>query len=242
MRVSARNGNGVEGPQTAAVGPAVPVPFDDTLTFVTRTFQDVVGRSPTATERSTWVQRIEAHTATPGSMIQALRTGGDGTTNVDPIVRLYRAYFLRDPDVGGFDYWVGQRRRGRSLSWTSDAFVATNEFKTMYAGVGTVEFVRRVYDNVLGRPADQAGLDYWSSQIDTGRKSRGAVMLGFSESAEHRNRLNVHVQMLVLHLTLLDALPAPRQAQADEDLVLVHGIATLAHDIIGRQEYVARVA
>jgi hypothetical protein len=242
VRVSARNGSFVEGPPSVAVGPIVPVPFDATVTFVTRTFQDVVGRSPTTAERTSWAAQIDAFTKTPGDLVAALRTGADGTTNVDPVVRLYRAYFLRDPDVGGFDYWVGQRRRGRSLAWTSNAFVATPEFRTLYAGAGNVEFVRRVYDNVLGRPADQAGLDYWAGEIDSGRRTRGAVMLGFSESAEHRNRLRPHVQMLVQHLTLLDRLPVAREGDAGRELVIgPGGLPALAHDIIGRPEYADRV-
>ena len=44
--------------------------------------------------------------------------------------------------------------------------------------------MRRVYRNVLDREPDQAGLEFWSGQLERGARNRGQVMTGFSESSE----------------------------------------------------------
>ena len=45
-------------------------------------------------------------------------------------------------------------------------------------------FVDLVYRNVLARPPDPAGRAHWAGGLDSGRLTRGGVMIGFSESAE----------------------------------------------------------
>src|SRR3954451_23542559 len=48
------------------------------------------------------------------------------------IYRLYRAYFLRDPDSVGFDFWYLSVAKGTSLDKVSDVFAASSEFRTRY--------------------------------------------------------------------------------------------------------------
>ncbi len=97
--------------------------------------------------------------------------------------RLYTAYFLRDPDASGFQYWLEQRARGLGLNAISSEFARSGEFVNRYGSLSNDAFVELVYRNVLGRAPDAAGLRYWSSQLRNGR-SRGDVMVGFSESPE----------------------------------------------------------
>ncbi|MDH3679502.1 MAG: DUF4214 domain-containing protein, partial [Acidimicrobiia bacterium] len=98
--------------------------------------------------------------------------------------RLYEAYFQRDPDAAGFGFWQGQRAGGAQLGDISDVFAASAEFVDVYGSLSDSEFVELVYQNVLSRPADAAGLAYWVGQLAAG-VSRGTVMTGFSESAEY---------------------------------------------------------
>ena len=240
IQVAHRNLSGVMGPEGGQQGFVVPIPFEDTGTFVTQTFQDVLDRAPTATERSTWVTRIDARTTTPGDLLTALRTNADATGNVDPVVRLYRAYFLRDPEVGGFDYWLGQRRAGRSLAWVSSSFASSPEFRARYGTLTNQQFVALVYQNILGRPGEPSGVAYWTGELDAGRKNRGGVMLGFSESPEYKTRLRFRVHTLVLFLTLLDGLPPVEEINSHERTMASNpttGVADLAHLIIGLPEY-----
>ncbi|MFV0522896.1 MAG: DUF4214 domain-containing protein [Acidimicrobiales bacterium] len=99
------------------------------------------------------------------------------------VSRLYEAYFLRPPDPGGFRYWLGVRASGASLDQVSTEFAAGPEFQARYGSLNNAQFVDLVYRNVLGRGPDPSGFTYWNGRLAAGL-SRGALMAGFSDSAE----------------------------------------------------------
>jgi hypothetical protein len=102
--------------------------------------------------------------------------------------RLYRAYFLREPDAGGLAYWQDVLATGRaSLHGISQLFATSPEFTNRYGSLSNRAFVRLVYRNVMDREGEQAGVDYWTGLLDAGHP-RGTVMLGFSDSAEFKAR------------------------------------------------------
>ncbi|MFW2381161.1 MAG: DUF4214 domain-containing protein [Acidimicrobiales bacterium] len=103
------------------------------------------------------------------------------------IVRLYLAVFQRQPDEAGFAYWTGL---DVSTAAIADHFTASPEFRARYGTLSDDQFVERVYENVMGRPSDRAGLNYWSDLLARG-VDRGTVILGFSESAEFRRRSGI---------------------------------------------------
>jgi lysophospholipase L1-like esterase len=103
--------------------------------------------------------------------------------------RLYRAYFLREPDADGHAYWSGRVASGEScLVDVSEYFAASPELAGTYGALGIPEFVRLVYLNVLGREPDPDGYTYWADRLAAGALRRGELMLGFSESPEFRAR------------------------------------------------------
>lgn len=109
----------------------------------------------------------------------------DGATGT--IYRLYRAYFLREPDKSGYDYWLGAFNRGYGLASISNDFARSQEFQARYGSLSNADYLHRVYLNVLGRRAEAAGHSYWMDQMNRGL-SRGHVMVNFSDSAEFRQR------------------------------------------------------
>lgn len=210
-------------PDSAASEPSEPVevlgpdvrPWPGLQAFVAGQFLAVVGRPPGEGEAWQWYTDLRRGQRRPADLVAALRASSDNLATVDPVARLYRAYFLRSPDAGGFAHWVGQRRAGRSVVDVSRAFAASPEFRTMYGPLGNRAFVERVYRNVLGRPGDRAGIDFWTAQLDTGRRNRGAVMVGFSESAENKVGQAASVTSDVLHLVLLGRRPTAAERTAD---------------------------
>ncbi len=90
-------------------------------------------------------------------------------------LRLYRAFFNREPEFGGAQYWLEERRRGVSLDTVANSFVASEEFQLTYGNTTDEEFLGIVYTNVLGRSFDQVGFDYWLGQMNSGL-SRGSVV------------------------------------------------------------------
>lgn len=99
--------------------------------------------------------------------------------------RLYRAAFDRTPDQAGVGYWIGAMDKGASLQSVAAGFVISAEFRALYGAVPTnAEFVSRLYLNVLDRPGEAAGVDFWVGVLDRGM-SRGEVLAGFSGSHEN---------------------------------------------------------
>jgi hypothetical protein len=108
------------------------------------------------------------------------------------VTRLYRAYFLREPDAGGLAYWVDiLRTRRLELSGVSHHFAASAEFQARYSNLTDRQFVTLLYNNVMNRPPDQGGLDYWTFLLASNVVSRGRLMLSFSESPEFKERVGL---------------------------------------------------
>ncbi len=161
--------------------------------FVELVYANVLERSPDADGKAFWVDQL-AQGLSRGELMIGFSEGAEfvaktGTAApsgqfVGSIVRLFTAYFDRGPDQVGLEFWVDQRASGRSLASVSDAFAQSPEFEATYGSLSNGEFVDLIYANVLGRPADADGRQFWIDELDRG-VSRGSLMIGFSESPEN---------------------------------------------------------
>jgi hypothetical protein len=99
--------------------------------------------------------------------------------------RLYFATFDRPPEDSGLAYWTAAMNRGMGGADVADHFAASPEFAATYGALADEAFVDLLYRNVLDREAEAAGRAYWLDVLD-GPADRGDVLIGFSESPEHR--------------------------------------------------------
>jgi len=89
------------------------------------------------------------------------------TTYYADIQKLYVAYFNRPADTAGLDYWNAiVTAAGGSTAAVSAAFAAATEYKTEYANMSNAEIVNKVYMNLFGRAAEDAGKAYWAHLLD----------------------------------------------------------------------------
>jgi Ca2+-binding RTX toxin-like protein len=99
---------------------------------------------------------------------------------------LYDTVLGRHPDVVGLQGWRAALDSGSlTLAQVAEGFTASPEFQQVYGGLGDRGFVEALYAHSLGRSADAVGLELWTAQLQAGQ-SRAEVILGFSDSAEHR--------------------------------------------------------
>ncbi len=110
----------------------------------------------------------------------------DISGNAGQVYRLYQAAFNRAPDKPGLAYWIGQADSNVSLTNIASSFVASTEFVSTYGNLGNHQFVDQLYQNVLHRAGEAAGLAYWQTQIDSNSQTRAQILNGFSESAENQ--------------------------------------------------------
>lgn len=114
----------------------------------------------------------------------------DGDGSAGQAYRLYKAAFDRSPDNGGLSFWIDALDRGvGDLIWAANFFANSPEFVSSYGATSNSAFVNLLYQNVLDRPGEAAGIAFWVGELDSGARSRAKVLADFSESAE--NRANV---------------------------------------------------
>ena len=109
-----------------------------------------------------------------------------GVTTVN---RLYDAAFDREPDLDGLLFHAAQSG-AVSPSRVAASLLASPEGRDVFgANASNEAFVQEVYRNALGRDAESAGLSFWTGALGRGT-SRGDVLLGISDSAEHKSLLS----------------------------------------------------
>ncbi|MGC9457624.1 MAG: FG-GAP-like repeat-containing protein [Halothiobacillaceae bacterium] len=143
---------------------------------------------------------------------------------IDPAIRLYLTYFRRTPDYDGLVYWITSHQNGLPLSDISNLFRESAEFIATYGDLEAQDFVRLVYNNVLGREPDQEGFEYWVNQLQQGM-TWGDMMIGFSESAEYRSDSRKRVDAINLYRGLLQRVPT------DQELAEAIAILGTQHDL-----------
>lgn len=159
--------------------------------FVDLVYRNVLGRNPDTAGRQYWITQLSKGTTRGQVMlgfsdspefVRLTNTAATTSSTEGMVDRLYFAFFLRYPDAGGLDYWAAQLSVA-GLAEIADSFIAQQEFTSRYGSLNDQEFVDLVYRNVLAREPDAAGRRFWLDSLATGT-SRGAMMIGFSESAE----------------------------------------------------------
>ena len=193
---------------SSALTPAKWAPFSTPRAIGAQQYRDFLGREGTNGEVATFASDLQRNGITPAQEITTLLESDAFAKGTAPIVRLYLAYFLRIPDHGGLAYWLGRFHAGTSLDKASDAFAASSEFVRTYGSLDDAAFVDRVYRNVLGRPGDTGGVDYWTTQLDQHARTRGAVMTGFSESAEYTRATGTKVAVDMIYEAMLGHAPS----------------------------------
>ena len=107
--------------------------------------------------------------------------------NAGMVYRLYQAAFNRSPDSQGLSFWLHARDGGQSLDAIAGEFLASGEAVKLYgAKPGNGALVQAFYQNVLHRPADQAGFDFWTTSLDNGDANAAHVLAEFSQSRENQ--------------------------------------------------------
>ncbi|WP_166454780.1 DUF4214 domain-containing protein [Duganella aquatilis] len=109
--------------------------------------------------------------------------------------RLYQAAFDRLPDSAGLGLWITLMDKGMSLNAAAQGFIQSEEFAGKFGGHPDAQtFVSKLYQNVLHRAGEPAGLAFWTGLLERGTLSMADVLIGFSESAENQAQVVGSVQ------------------------------------------------
>lgn len=95
---------------------------------------------------------------------------------------LYKAFFGREADAEGFEYWATRSSAGTSVESMAAEFYSSDEFAGRREG-GSEELVQELYREVLQRAPDETGVAYWTQRLDAGERHDN-VVLDFLHSEE----------------------------------------------------------
>ncbi|MBO7449353.1 MAG: DUF4214 domain-containing protein [Clostridiales bacterium] len=159
-----------------------------------------------------------------------------GASNKDYLTMLYYAFFDREPDEAGFDYWMFQlEHSGCSRKLIFENFVNSKEFYDICesygidrgayysddpddqlpenallpeSGVKVYGFVERLYDKCLSRNSDEDGIKYWTQLLISGKSTGAAVSYEFVFSEEYVGAGHTDEEFLtMLYYTFFDREP-----------------------------------
>lgn len=94
------------------------------------------------------------------------------------VQQFYIGYYGRPADPVGLAYWQTQDEAA-----ALKVFSESPEFANQYQGLSASQQVTKVYNNLLGRAPDTAGLLYWAGELTAGRESIGTLVLSMTKNA-----------------------------------------------------------
>ena len=217
-------------------------PFSSFDELTKQQFADFAGRQPTAAELTEWHARLVNGEYSPDGLIDVLAHSTAWSGKRAPLIRLYWAFFLRTPDLNGLDYWVGKLTSGTSLSSVAAQFAKSSEFQTKYGSKTNEQFVTLIYQNIFNRDPDPSGLAYWTGKLDAKTKTRGDVMVNFSESSEGKRVLAPQTDTVLIWLGMMRTMP-PKSTFETVSFGMKNGIPpeAFAAAIREKSEYWARL-
>ena len=157
-----------------------------------------------------------AHQTVTDTGISYILFGGGATTTTGGVTSYANIYFIdnaansqvaafydgvlgRQPDLAGLEYWQNQLSSGQqTMAGIAAAFLNSAEFLARFpsasapadhGGANDSAFVTALYENILDRAPDAAGLAYWVGQL-AGTSTRTSVLLSFTGSTENLQNIS----------------------------------------------------
>ena len=133
------------------------------------------------------------------------------TSNEQYVTDLYTMFMGRDPDQGGYDYWLSKIKGGMSRKSVFAGFANSAEFFSICESYGITAgfyserfpldklnnvnlFIERLYKTCLGRIGDQGGQNYWAESLLSGSSTGISCAANFIMSKEYQDKKLNNVQ------------------------------------------------
>ncbi|MBF8680109.1 DUF4214 domain-containing protein [Pseudomonas fulva] len=153
-----------------------------------RMYQGILGRDADVDGAKSFVGAVNGGTSLTDIANVFLNSAEfGGAVNATDINELYQALLGRDADAEGSQAWQGLLQSGGSLADVAASIAVSAEAQSVDDSNG--EFISNLYSNVLGREAEEAGLQGWVSALYNGA-SRADVAKSIVGSTEALSKAN----------------------------------------------------
>ncbi len=176
------------------VGPIVRGETEQIVNYVEQLSETFLGSTPDNATTQAWASRVYADQNRAGLAAELAQS--DQFAGV-MLAQLYETAFGRASDAAGEAYWRQTIKDGAKIDAVGSFFLASEEYFNGSGGTNA-GYIQRLYVDILGRTADQAGLDYWLSLMESGQLDRIGVAANFYYSAESRRDRTVLMYTRIL--------------------------------------------
>jgi hypothetical protein len=127
-----------------------------------------------------------------GNEVKTLKIG-DGEINFSggsspaQVMMMYEGLLGRSADKSGLNFWSGHLREGDLATSVAAAIMSSEEFQTRSGQLTDANFVKYLYNGILGRAADEGGIVSHLSALQHGA-TRESLVTNFVHSGEAINR------------------------------------------------------
>ena len=142
-------------------------------------YNNILGRVADSAGLAHWTAQLTAPGGSAAQVAGQFFQSTEYTTDV--VESYYTTYLGRVGDTAGVASWVATLQAGASEEQVAAAFLSSPEYSAKNVTNGA--FVQSLYENVLGRAGDQAGINNWTQVLAAGT-SRAAVAADFIGSPE----------------------------------------------------------
>ena len=148
--------------------------------YVSALFQSLYGRTVDSASLNTYTSQLDFGVLRTKVAEKLTHTPEYFATIIEPA---YAEFFGRAADPDGLAFWTAQMQAGLTDEQLQAQFIGSPEYYA-HAGGTDKAWVTAMYENLLNRPPDQAGIDFWTGRLAAGAL-RSDVALGFAISPEH---------------------------------------------------------
>ena len=145
-------------------------------------YRNILGRDADPAGLAHWAAQLKAGESAAQVAGQFFQSSEYPT---DVVESYYQTYLGRVGDPAGVASWVAKLQAGASEEEVAAAFLSSPEYSAKHVTDGA--FVQSLYENVLGRAGDPAGINTWTQLLGAGT-SRSTVAASFIGSPESSQR------------------------------------------------------
>lgn len=161
---------------------------------------------------------------------------------VNPVIRLYTAYFGGIPTYSGVAYWVTAVRKGTSLDSVSTQMVSSSKFKSVAGQLDNAGFASQIHRNLYGTQPSSKVVGEMKLLLDRGLP-RGALTRAVCESTQYRAASASNTRVLAVYHAMLRRSPTANwlSSWSAADKSRATGMASLIKSIRTGSEYAKRI-
>jgi len=205
-----------------------PVSYDQ---FVKAAYQDFLGRAPSASELAAKTGPLAAGTLSKQAFLSTMANSDEWLNAI--VTKMYADTLGRTPDAAGLAGWTAMiRNKTFSVADVASRFYASDEYYLYHAGGTPTLWVTSLYQKLLNRTPDAAGLSAWVAATNSPAWGRPKVAFEFYQSLESRLK-----RVDNLYQVLLGRGPDPVGWPFWANTVLSTGDITLAVSLADSEEY-----